>query len=272
MFLEFFSGTFEISLWLIKYTTFWCIYTGHDGLPGKSSSAWRWVLWHIYQSKQPFYACTKNCLYIYNSDLRQIFYDYLSEMLYLYQEKSSVRIDLEYTLLFLARQCIGGLNSDRRRVGGLHSCILMDVSFCTVHSISRVRNDELSWWRTQDYTWFCLHCKSYSNSNFQEKTAVLQSFKERAKLVAETFNSMEGIQCNEVMGAMYAFPQVFIPKRAQEEAKVRDSWCSCEVLHWLCFQYRDVAGMKIFKDKDKWKRPIKKFLHVRHLKSRILCW
>ena len=33
---------------------------------------------------------------------------------------------------------------------------------------------------------------------------------------------MEGIECNEVMGAMYAFPQVFIPKRAQEEAKVRE--------------------------------------------------
>ena len=55
----------------------------------------------------------KNCLYIYNSDLRQIFYDYLSEMLYLYQEKSSVRINLKYTLLFLARQCIGGLNSEK---------------------------------------------------------------------------------------------------------------------------------------------------------------
>lgn len=31
---------------------------------------------------------------------------------------------------------------------------------------------------------------------------------------------MEGFQCNEVMGAMYAFPRVFIPKKAQEEAKV----------------------------------------------------
>ena len=56
--------------------------------------------------------------------------------------------------------------------------------------------------------------------HLQEKTAVLQSFKDRARLVAETFNSMEGFQCNEVMGAMYAFPQVFIPKKAQEEAKV----------------------------------------------------
>lgn len=56
--------------------------------------------------------------------------------------------------------------------------------------------------------------------HFQEKTAVLQSLKDRAILVAETFNSMDGFQCNEVMGAMYAFPQVSIPKKAQEEAKV----------------------------------------------------
>lgn len=61
--------------------------------------------------------------------------------------------------------------------------------------------------------------------SFQEKTGVLQSFKDRAKLVADTFNSMEGIQCNEVMGAMYAFPQVFMPKKAQEEAKVKSGNC-----------------------------------------------
>ncbi|KAL9976107.1 hypothetical protein ACROYT_G013357 [Oculina patagonica] len=68
----------------------------------------------------------------------------------------------------------------------------------------------------------------------KEKTAVLQSFKDRAKLVAETFNSMEGFQCNEVMGAMYAFPNVSIPKKAQEEAKSRgmhpDSFYALELL------------------------------------------
>ena len=31
---------------------------------------------------------------------------------------------------------------------------------------------------------------------------------------------MEGFKCNEVMGAMYAFPQLFLPKQAQDEAKV----------------------------------------------------
>lgn len=68
----------------------------------------------------------------------------------------------------------------------------------------------------------------------KEKTAVLQSLKDRAKLVAETFNSIEGIKCNEVMGAMYAFPNVSIPKRAQEEAKSRgmppDSFYALELL------------------------------------------
>ncbi|XP_015766680.1 PREDICTED: alanine aminotransferase 2-like [Acropora digitifera] len=67
-----------------------------------------------------------------------------------------------------------------------------------------------------------------------EKTKVLQSLKERAKLVAETFNSMDGIQCNEVVGAMYAFPQVFIPRKAQEEAKARgmhpDSFYAIQLL------------------------------------------
>lgn len=72
------------------------------------------------------------------------------------------------------------------------------------------------------------------NTFIEEKKAVLQSFKDRAKLVAETFNSMEGIKCNEVMGAMYAFPNVSIPKRAQEEAKSRgmhpDSFYALELL------------------------------------------
>lgn len=53
----------------------------------------------------------------------------------------------------------------------------------------------------------------------KEKMAVLQSLKERAKLVADTFNSMKNIKCNEVTGAMYAFPQLFLPPKAIEKAK-----------------------------------------------------
>ena len=41
-----------------------------------------------------------------------------------------------------------------------------------------------------------------------EKEGVLASLALRAKLVADTFNTMEGFSCNTVQGAMYAFPQV----------------------------------------------------------------
>lgn len=54
----------------------------------------------------------------------------------------------------------------------------------------------------------------------QEKTAVLDGLKQKAKLVTDLFNSIEGIQCNPVQGAMYAFPRIMIPDRAVEHAKV----------------------------------------------------
>lgn len=53
----------------------------------------------------------------------------------------------------------------------------------------------------------------------KEKTAVLDSLKLRAKMVADTFNSIEGISCNPVQGAMYAFPQIKLPEKVIEAAK-----------------------------------------------------
>lgn len=41
-----------------------------------------------------------------------------------------------------------------------------------------------------------------------EKDEVLKSLAVRAKMVADTFNSIPGMSCNTVQGAMYAFPQV----------------------------------------------------------------
>lgn len=52
-----------------------------------------------------------------------------------------------------------------------------------------------------------------------EKNKVLSDLKERAELVAKTFNSFEGYSCNPVMGAMYAFPQIKLPAKAIEAAK-----------------------------------------------------
>ena len=54
----------------------------------------------------------------------------------------------------------------------------------------------------------------------KEKETVLDSHKKKAQLTTEMLNSMDGVQCNEVRGAVYAFPRITLPKRAIEEAKV----------------------------------------------------
>ena len=50
---------------------------------------------------------------------------------------------------------------------------------------------------------------------------MLDALKEKAKLTTELLNSLEGVKCNQVAGAMYAYPRVFLPRRAIEEAQVR---------------------------------------------------
>ena len=39
-------------------------------------------------------------------------------------------------------------------------------------------------------------------------------------MTTEVLNSMENVKCNEVAGAMYAFPRITLPKKAIEAAKV----------------------------------------------------
>ncbi|XP_075225927.1 alanine aminotransferase 2-like [Lycorma delicatula] len=53
----------------------------------------------------------------------------------------------------------------------------------------------------------------------KEKEAVLQSLAIRAKMVTDTFNNLEGISCNPVQGAMYAFPKINLPPKAIEKAR-----------------------------------------------------
>jgi len=47
-----------------------------------------------------------------------------------------------------------------------------------------------------------------------EVDGVLASLADRAKLVADTLNAIEGFSCNTVQGAMYAFPQITLPPKA----------------------------------------------------------
>ena len=45
----------------------------------------------------------------------------------------------------------------------------------------------------------------------QEVTSIKDSYKKKAKMTRKVFNSMENVKCNEVAGAMYAFPRITIP-------------------------------------------------------------
>lgn len=54
----------------------------------------------------------------------------------------------------------------------------------------------------------------------QERTTVLANLAEKAKLTEEIFNTVPGIKCNPVQGAMYTFPQITLPQKAINKAKV----------------------------------------------------
>lgn len=53
----------------------------------------------------------------------------------------------------------------------------------------------------------------------QEYRDLLESLKYRAKIVTKVLNEMVNVKCNEVEGAMYAFPSVKFSKKAIEAAK-----------------------------------------------------
>ena len=54
----------------------------------------------------------------------------------------------------------------------------------------------------------------------KERKQILGDLAEKAQLTADMFNSIPGIHCNTVQGAMYSFPRIDIPLKAVEEAKV----------------------------------------------------
>uniref|UniRef100_A0A0B7AXA4 alanine transaminase n=1 Tax=Arion vulgaris TaxID=1028688 RepID=A0A0B7AXA4_9EUPU len=53
----------------------------------------------------------------------------------------------------------------------------------------------------------------------QQKDTVLGQLAEKGRMTTDMFNSIKGITCNPVQGAMYAFPKIDIPKKAIEAAK-----------------------------------------------------
>jgi len=59
-----------------------------------------------------------------------------------------------------------------------------------------------------------------SNAMFRSETDdIFLGLQKRAKFLSESLNSIPGMSCNPIEGAMYAFPRVHIPEAAVEKAK-----------------------------------------------------
>jgi alanine transaminase len=52
-----------------------------------------------------------------------------------------------------------------------------------------------------------------------EKNEIMESLKRRASRLTDALNKLEGVTCNAIDGAMYAFPNIRLPPNAIEEAK-----------------------------------------------------
>merc|ERR1719213_108019 len=53
----------------------------------------------------------------------------------------------------------------------------------------------------------------------KEKSVKMDALKRKAVFLADALNSIEGVRCLPIEGSMYAFPEVFLPKRFCEEAQ-----------------------------------------------------
>jgi len=73
----------------------------------------------------------------------------------------------------------------------------------------------------------------------QERRAIISSLKQRARRMSEFFNELPGISCQLVDGSMYAFPRVFLPQLAIQEARSKGK--APDTLY--CFQLLEHAGI-----------------------------
>lgn len=55
----------------------------------------------------------------------------------------------------------------------------------------------------------------------KEKNGILASLKERAAKVTELLSEFDGVKANKISAALYAFPQLMLPKKFVEEAKTK---------------------------------------------------
>jgi len=63
-----------------------------------------------------------------------------------------------------------------------------------------------------------------------ERDTIMESLTRRATKLVAGLNALEGVTCNEAQGAMYAFPSITLPPKAQAAAEARKNGVSCRGL------------------------------------------
>lgn len=74
-----------------------------------------------------------------------------------------------------------------------------------------------------------------------EVDSIFASMKRRSKKLADAFNSLPGITCNEAQGAMYLFPSIQLPKAFIEKAKAEGK----EPDQVYCMQMLEATGISV---------------------------
>lgn len=73
----------------------------------------------------------------------------------------------------------------------------------------------------------------------KEKDFVLGQLKKKAAMASETLNSLDGITCNSIQGAMYAFPQIYLPEKAIKTAEAKGMKADA----FYCYQLLEETGI-----------------------------
>ncbi|XP_075225808.1 alanine aminotransferase 1-like [Lycorma delicatula] len=75
----------------------------------------------------------------------------------------------------------------------------------------------------------------------EEKEEILDNLATKAEKITEMLNDIDGIECNTVQGALYAFPKIKLPKKFIKEARKNKRAGDEE----FCMQFLDAKGVTV---------------------------
>ena len=100
--------------------------------------------------------------------------------------------------------------------------LIFKLSFVTIKCINYAKDtSEFIYMYVCVCVWLCVIMLILVTVCVTKERELTQTrLRSKADLVYQRFNSVPGVSCRQVRGAMYAFPRIELPQRAIEEAEV----------------------------------------------------